>query len=155
MTDPANTPDHRPPETRTSDPELDSRAPGRREDAADFAARVDDFYAAHPTPPRPAPTTRSTPRRWPMSDRVHEQFDRDDVADPNDPIGLPSLDDFELRREFGRLITPARTEGGPATPSSYRQYDDVNPVCGCHMRSRCASCASCTSCDSCYCGEDY
>lgn len=31
---------------------------------------------------------------------------------------------------------------------------DVNPICGCHKRSRCMGCGSCTSCDDCYCDED-
>lgn len=39
----------------------------------------------------------------------------------------------------------------------YPDYEygcDVNPICGCHIRSRCPSCTGCTGCDACYCGED-
>jgi len=36
---------------------------------------------------------------------------------------------------------------------SYTAEHDVNPICGCHIRSRCVGCTSCTSCDGCYCDE--
>jgi hypothetical protein len=44
--------------------------------------------------------------------------------------------------------------GGPAVPASYTASNDVNPVCGCHLRSKCMGCGVCTSCDGCYCYED-
>jgi len=31
---------------------------------------------------------------------------------------------------------------------------DVNPICGCHIRSRCTGCGCCTWCEGCYCHED-
>lgn len=45
-------------------------------------------------------------------------------------------------------------EGGPAVPTPYTATNDVNPVCGCHLRSKCSACSGCTGCDGCYCGED-
>jgi hypothetical protein len=32
--------------------------------------------------------------------------------------------------------------------------NDVNPACGCHIRSKCVGCQVCTSCEGCYCNED-
>ncbi len=37
------------------------------------------------------------------------------------------------------------------TPETYEH--DVNPVCGCRLRARCADCNTCTTCDGCYCDE--
>jgi hypothetical protein len=31
---------------------------------------------------------------------------------------------------------------------------DVNPICGCHIRTRCPDCRCCRSCEGCYCHED-
>lgn len=31
---------------------------------------------------------------------------------------------------------------------------DCNPICGCHLASKCAGCNVCTDCDGCYCYED-
>jgi hypothetical protein len=39
-------------------------------------------------------------------------------------------------------------------PSPYTPDNDVNPICGCHLRARCAGCGVCTTCDGCYCDED-
>jgi hypothetical protein len=50
-------------------------------------------------------------------------------------------------------VDPVRP-GGPAVPTPYTASNDVNPVCGCHLRSKCGACSGCTSCDGCYCGED-
>lgn len=41
--------------------------------------------------------------------------------------------------------------GGSATWSS---ESDCNPICGCHLASRCSGCGVCMSCDGCYCNED-
>ncbi|MFJ1936852.1 hypothetical protein ACIOGZ_29860 [Kitasatospora sp. NPDC088160] len=44
---------------------------------------------------------------------------------------------------------------GPAAPAwTGDPSDDVNHVCGHHLRSQCSGCGSCTTCDACYCGED-
>jgi hypothetical protein len=40
--------------------------------------------------------------------------------------------------------------GGPAQWSSEH---DCNPICGCHLASKCLGCNVCMNCDSCYCGE--
>lgn len=45
-------------------------------------------------------------------------------------------------------------DGGPAVPTPYTATNDVNPTCGCHLRSKCSACGGCTGCDACYCGED-
>lgn len=44
--------------------------------------------------------------------------------------------------------------GGPALPDTYTADNDVNPICGCHRRSKCVGCGQCTNCDGCYCGEE-
>ncbi|MFG2919626.1 hypothetical protein ACGF0D_43010 [Kitasatospora sp. NPDC048298] len=44
-------------------------------------------------------------------------------------------------------------QGGPRVPAwTGDRHNDVNPVCGHHLRGQCAGCGSCTSCDGCYCG---
>lgn len=43
---------------------------------------------------------------------------------------------------------------GPRVPSTYTHDNDVNPICGHHLRSNCDGCGVCTACDGCYCGED-
>lgn len=45
-------------------------------------------------------------------------------------------------------------EGGPAVPAAWSADNDVNPACGCHLRSKCMQCSGCTGCDGCYCGEE-
>lgn len=46
-------------------------------------------------------------------------------------------------------------QGGPKVPAwTGDRHNDVNPVCGHHLRGQCAGCGACTSCDGCYCGED-
>lgn len=46
------------------------------------------------------------------------------------------------------------TAGGPAEWSSFH---DCNPICGCHLASKCRGCNVCMNCDGCYCNEggDY
>jgi hypothetical protein len=44
--------------------------------------------------------------------------------------------------------------GGARGPAEWTDDYDCNPVCGCHLASKCRSCGVCTSCDGCYCGED-
>ena len=41
--------------------------------------------------------------------------------------------------------------GGPARWSSEH---DCNPICGCHLASKCTGCNACLTCDGCYCNED-
>lgn len=47
----------------------------------------------------------------------------------------------------------AGTGGGPARWSTLH---DCNPICGCHLASKCSGCGACMNCDGCYCfeGED-
>lgn len=42
------------------------------------------------------------------------------------------------------------TAGGPARWSSEH---DCNPICGCHLASKCLGCNVCMNCDGCYCNE--
>jgi hypothetical protein len=42
------------------------------------------------------------------------------------------------------------TAGGPA---QWSDEHDANPVCGCHLASKCRGCGVCMSCDGCYCNE--
>lgn len=49
---------------------------------------------------------------------------------------------------YGSLISPR-----VAVPTPYSDTHDVNPVCGHHLRSRCAGCSTCAICEGCYCEE--
>lgn len=42
----------------------------------------------------------------------------------------------------------------PRMPAIESDGNDVNPICGCRLKSLCVGCGVCTSCDGCYCGED-
>jgi len=42
---------------------------------------------------------------------------------------------------------------GGVGPASWTSENDVNPICGCHLASRCLGCGCCTTCDGCYCEE--
>jgi hypothetical protein len=44
--------------------------------------------------------------------------------------------------------------GGARGPAHWSSEHDCNPICGCHLVSKCLSCNVCTSCDGCYCGEN-
>jgi hypothetical protein len=44
--------------------------------------------------------------------------------------------------------------GGALGPASWTSDNDVNPICGCHLASRCLNCRCCTNCEGCYCGEE-
>jgi hypothetical protein len=70
-----------------------------------------------------------------------------------DPLGLvydSSYTDSDGVTHYTR--NQARgTGGGPAQWSSEH---DCNPICGCHLASKCTGCGVCMWCDGCYCRED-
>ncbi len=77
------------------------------------------------------------------------------AAEPSESdtaVSVPKWLSLELAR--GQLAQQQLAQGGPSL-SSWRpgMADDVNPVCGCHLRAQCAGCGVCTTCDGCYCGE--
>jgi hypothetical protein len=51
----------------------------------------------------------------------------------------------------GRWYKPTTGSSGSAV---FTCDHDCNPVCGCHLASKCGSCNVCTDCDGCYCWED-
>lgn len=50
----------------------------------------------------------------------------------------------------GAWYDPSTGSSGSAT---FTTEHDCNPICGCHLASKCGSCNVCTNCDGCYCGE--
>lgn len=46
-----------------------------------------------------------------------------------------------------------RAKGTAAGPARWSSLDDVNPVCGHHLASKCTGCNGCLTCDGCYCRE--
>lgn len=44
--------------------------------------------------------------------------------------------------------------GGPHGGADWSSEHDCNPICGCHLSSKCRGCGVCTYCDGCYCEED-
>lgn len=67
--------------------------------------------------------------------------------------GGPDMDERE-RDYIERYDLSAADIGAPTIPDTYTDYDDVNPVCGCHRSAKCMGCGVCTTCDACYCDED-
>ena len=65
--------------------------------------------------------------------------------------GIDSVEFFREVAEWTDRFFPR--DGAPALPTPYSPDNDVDPICGHHRRSRCASCGSCATCDGCYCGE--
>lgn len=49
--------------------------------------------------------------------------------------------------------TRDRAAGGGEGPARWTSEHDCNPICGCHLVSKCLGCNVCTSCDGCYCNE--
>lgn len=69
-----------------------------------------------------------------------------------DPLGIPY--DRHWTDSYGTdHYERDRALGGARGPSSWSSEHDCNPICGCHLASKCGSCGVCTSCDGCYCGE--
>lgn len=56
--------------------------------------------------------------------------------------------------EFLRADTYREPTYAEPTVDADGMVHDVNPVCGCHIRSKCEGCQVCTNCDGCYCNED-
>lgn len=70
----------------------------------------------------------------------------------HDPLGIvydSSSTDADGTVHYIRYAAKG-TGGGPAQWSSEH---DCNPICGCHLASKCLGCGVCMSCDGCYCGE--
>jgi hypothetical protein len=69
-----------------------------------------------------------------------------------DPCGIP-YDHAWTGSDGTRHYSLDSALGGGQGPASWSSEHDCNPICGCHLASRCSSCGVCTSCDGCYCGE--
>ena len=76
------------------------------------------------------------------------------MAARRDPCGVPydgaSTDSTGATRYWR---TGDGEAGGPPGGSQWTSEHDCNPVCGCHLASKCQGCGVCTSCDGCYCEE--
>jgi hypothetical protein len=82
-----------------------------------------------------------------MTTTSDEQPDR--MPDGHPRYGLFKPDSIEyLGGGWWRM--PSTGSNGSASFSC--EYD-CNPICGCHLASKCGSCNVCTDCDGCYCGE--
>jgi hypothetical protein len=46
-----------------------------------------------------------------------------------------------------------RAQGTAAGPAHWSSEHDCNPICGCHLASKCLGCNVCMTCDGCYCNE--
>lgn len=44
--------------------------------------------------------------------------------------------------------------GTACGPAHWTNQDDVNPICGHHLASKCLGCGVCMTCDGCYCREN-
>ncbi len=70
-----------------------------------------------------------------------------------DPSGVPydqSWTDSNGTQHYSR----SAEAGGPPGGAQWTSEHDCNPVCGCHLASKCRGCGVCTSCDGCYCYEE-
>lgn len=70
-----------------------------------------------------------------------------------DPLGIPydsGWTDSDGTEHYRR----SPDAGGPPGGAEWSSEHDCNPVCGCHLSSKCRGCNVCTSCDGCYCYED-
>lgn len=75
------------------------------------------------------------------------------MAEKRDPLGIvydSSWTDGDGDTHYTRNQAQG-TAGGPARWSSSH---DCNPICGCHLSSKCTGCQVCMICDGCYCNED-
>jgi hypothetical protein len=74
------------------------------------------------------------------------------AAEKRDTLGIvydSSYTDGDGTRHYSRT----RAQGTAGGPASWSDEHDCNPICGCHLSSKCTSCNACMSCDGCYCGE--
>ena len=81
-----------------------------------------------------------------MTDQTEPEL----TYDGYEPYGLFAPDRIAYHGA-GWWTMPSTGSHGSARFSS--EYD-CNPVCGCHLASKCGTCNVCTDCDGCYCYED-
>lgn len=69
-----------------------------------------------------------------------------------DPLGIiydtARTDDYGVTHYYRD-----RAQGTGGGPASWSSEHDCNPVCGCHLASKCLGCMVCMNCGGCYCGE--
>ena len=68
-----------------------------------------------------------------------------------DPLGI--LYDSSWTDADGDTHYSRSPGGQPPGGSHWSSTHDCNPICGCHLSSKCDGCHVCTSCDGCYCEE--
>ena len=69
-----------------------------------------------------------------------------------DPCGVPY--DRSWTDTFGTTHYALSYEaGGLPGGAEWSSEHDCNPICGCHLSSKCRGCSVCTYCDGCYCNE--
>jgi hypothetical protein len=73
---------------------------------------------------------------------------------PRDPCGVPYDRTWTDGADVAHY-TLDHALGGAEGPAAWTSEHDCNPVCGCHLASKCLGCGVCTSCDGCYCREDW
>jgi len=69
------------------------------------------------------------------------------------PVGIP----FDSSRvdEDGTTHYYLKRAGNRAEgPAQWTDEHDCNPLCGCHLASKCTGCNTCTWCEGCYCNGD-
>lgn len=71
---------------------------------------------------------------------------------PKDLLGI-EYDTTWTDNRGDRHYRRARAHGTAAGPASWSDTHDVNPICGCHLASKCLGCNVCLTCDGCYCNE--
>jgi hypothetical protein len=69
-----------------------------------------------------------------------------------DPLGI--VYDSSYEDSDGVVhYTRNRAQGTAQGPAQWSSEHDCNPICGCHLASKCRSCNVCMTCDGCYCNE--
>lgn len=69
-----------------------------------------------------------------------------------DPIGVV-YDSSRTDSDGTVHYTRDRAQGTASGPAWWSSEHDCNPICGCHLASKCRSCNACLNCDGCYCNE--
>lgn len=70
-----------------------------------------------------------------------------------DPSGI-AYDHIWTGNDGERHYSRNHALGNARGPAQWSSSNDCNPICGCHLASKCRDCQVCTSCDGCYCEED-
>lgn len=75
------------------------------------------------------------------------------MAEPKrDPLGI--VYDTTWTGSDGTVhYSRERARGTAGGPAQWSDEHDCNPICGCHLASKCLGCNVCMECDGCYCGE--